>query len=111
MDRRELLKKLIGGAAIATLPKLPKGMDPEVYNEDVFDALVDAIAEKVAERMALEPCSDEVPRRLDCKRVIVMPRWQYDNWTMDTTNSSSLWSNNVTYSASGVLPVHSGSYV
>jgi len=59
MDRRELLKKLLGGAAGGVIALgLPKDMDIDTCDEDVLDLLAEKIAEKVAERIG--PAEDDL---------------------------------------------------
>jgi hypothetical protein len=47
MDRREAIKKLLGGAALVVVPKLSGKQN----DEEALDALADQIAEKLVERL------------------------------------------------------------
>ncbi len=52
MDRRELLKNLLGGAAVVAIPQAPKMLEGQ--DDDWLDALAEKVAEKVLKKFGIE---------------------------------------------------------
>lgn len=89
MDRREAIKKLLGGAVVIALPK-GTPVDIDKCDDDILDQLAEKIAEKIADRLSspkrhFQPMIPPWEER----RVTTLPPWPYDNTHTITTTASN----------------------
>ena len=57
MDRRDAIKRLLGGAAIVAVKQLPEGV---AEDDDALERLADLVTEKIAGKINLESLAEEM---------------------------------------------------